>query len=146
VANEIFEFSPRFGLIIANIKIVREIRNVIDDEGETDIKRFLKYIRNNMMDTVPEIHSWKSFIEETHISIYPGNRWKVLDEEYITIDIDFIRGLNPLDPEGDPYVGLYVPKNWPQKKLFEETLMKALPKDFKPIGVNLRIHGLFGIG
>src|SRR4030067_2773318 len=36
--------------------------------------------------------------------------------------------MNPL--EGDPYIGLYVPDGWMQKKMFKEKLLNALPKGF----------------
>lgn len=130
MVNETFEFSPRVGLILSNIKTVREIRRVLDDEGITEITRFLKYIGDNLKEKVPDIDSWKLVFHETGVSIFPGDQWKVLDDDSITITIEFNR-MDPLDLEGDPWVGLYVPENWPQIKLFKERLIKALPWDFK---------------
>lgn len=124
--NETFEFSPRVALILANIRTVREVNEVIEKEGKTEIKRFLKYIGDNLKDTVPDIRQWKLVIKNNSIFFYPDDHWKVLDDDFIAISIDFSAGMKPLGSEGDPWVALYVSQNWPQRRLFNEQLRKAL--------------------
>jgi hypothetical protein len=128
MTNETFEFSPRVSLILANLKTVREVRKVLEEEGKAEIKRFLKHIRDNLRGRVPDIQPWELVIKNNSIFVYPSDQWKVLDDDYIAISIDFSFGMKPL--EGDPWVGLYVPRTWPQGKMFNEKLNKALPKGF----------------
>lgn len=131
MTNRTFQFeSPRVALIFANIKTVREIRSVIDDEGKKEIERFLKYLQNNIKDFVPELQSWKdSEIGKTGVYISPDAHWDVVDDDYIAIGIDFYYGKDP-SSKYDPWVGLYVPENWEQKKIFKEKLIATLQKGF----------------
>lgn len=132
MSNETFEFSPRVGLVMANIKVVREIKKVLDEESEIDIKQLSKYIRDNLIDLVPELQSWKCEIvndKYLHLKFFAGDHWKVRDD-YIYICIELPYGTNLLD-EDDPWVGLYVPEEWKKRKLFYETLDKSLSRSFK---------------
>lgn len=132
MTNRTFEFSSQpVALIFANIKTIRDIRKVLDDGGVKEIKAFLKYLQNNIRDLVPELQSWKDpEIEENGVYIHPSAHWEVLDDDYIAIGIEFRDGIDPSDEDGNPWVGLWVPEEWGQKKIFKEKLLDALPKGF----------------
>lgn len=130
MGNEKFQFQPRFALIMANLKTAREMREVLETEGKTDIQRFMGYVKDKLNDKVPEIKSWKFDIGKFNINFYPSDKWKVLDDEYVTITIQFDWGMKIFNPDNDPWVGLYIPEKWSQGKLFNEKLLKALPKEF----------------
>lgn len=130
MVNETFKFQPRFALIMANLKIAREMKEVLNKEGKTDIRRFIGYVKEKLNDKVPDIKSWKFDFDERCINYYPSDKWKVLDDEYISITIQFDWGMNILNPDNDPWIGLYIPEKWSQGKLFNEKLLKALPKEF----------------
>lgn len=127
---EKFQFQPRFALIMANLKTAREMREVLENEGKTDIQKFMGYVKDKLNDKVPEIKSWKFDSDKFSINFYPSNKWKVLDDEYVTITIQFDWGMSIFNPNNDPWVGLYVPEKWSQRKVFKEKLLKALPKEF----------------
>lgn len=123
--NNKFEFSPKFELVMSNLKIIGEVNKVLKTEGKTEIMNFVKFIRGNLKEMIPEILSWKLDIESDKIDIYPNDQWKVSDE-YITVTIKF--SFKPLD--SDSWIGLHVPKNWSQSRLFNEKLLNSLPKGF----------------
>lgn len=136
MAKEKFEFSPRVELIMANLKTVRELREVIIEEGENNIKKFLNYIRDELNDGLPELQSWKcEFYTDKHytsINYYFGNHWKVLKDDYICIYIEMPYDNELLDHNDDPTVGLYVPepKIWRLSNKFTKNLNEKLPKSF----------------
>lgn len=130
MGNEKFQFQPRFALIMANLKTAREMKEVLNKEGKTDIQRFMGYVKDKLNDKVPEIKSWKFDFDEGSINFYPSDKWKVHDDEFVTITIQFDWGMSILNSNNDPWVGLYIPRNWSHGKLFNEKLLKALPKEF----------------
>src|SRR4030042_3077359 len=116
--DEKFELAPRIELILANIKTVREIRRAFKEEGEAEIKRFLRFMIENIKNKVAGIRSWELTIEKNKsIAIYPRNRWQVRKNDYIAISLDFSNWGKLIDPGEDPWVGLRVPEDWSPMKL-----------------------------
>ncbi len=113
---------------MANIKTVREIKKVLDDEGGIDINNLSKYIRDNLSHIVPELESWKCELNSGKIDFYPGDSWKTKDD-YICIRIDLPYGNDVF--ECDPWVGVYVPEDWKKRDKFYEKLDKTLLRGFK---------------
>jgi len=125
--KEMFEFSNRVELSLANIITIKEVIDVLENEYERDVKRFLKYIKNNLKNEVADIRSWEPELGDNDIYFYP-KEWKVLnDDDEIAIAIVFIK--KPY--KSNPFVGLYVPDDWPKCEIFNDKLDKALTKDFK---------------
>lgn len=123
--NNKFKFSPKFELVMSNLKIIKEINEVHKTEGKTEMLKFLKYIGDNLKEIIPDIQSWELDIEGDTIDIYPNDQWKVSDENIcISIEISF----KPLN--SNSWIGLYVPDNWSQSKQFIEKLSTSLPKGF----------------
>jgi len=131
MVDEKFELSPRIELILANIKTVREIRRAFKEEGEAEIKRFLRFMIDNIRNKVAGIRSWELTMEGgKSVAIYPGNQWKVRKDDYVAISLDFSNWGKLIDPGEDPWVGLRVPEDWSFKKGFKRKLNEALGRDF----------------
>ncbi|MCG7850092.1 MAG: hypothetical protein MIO93_13075 [ANME-2 cluster archaeon] len=124
--KEMFEFSNRVELSLANIKTIKEAIDVLENEYKNDVKRFLKYIENNLKNEFADIRSWETEVGDIEIYFYP-KEWKVLnDDDEIAIAIFF----NKKPYKSNPFVGLYVPVEWPKCEIFNDKLNKALTKDF----------------
>ncbi len=131
MTNETFKFSPRVGLIMANLKTVRDVIRILKEkegEGQTDIKKLLKYVKNNLKDRIPEIKPWGLNTQNNCIYISPGNQWRISDDT-VSIFVDFNSAMVPYRLDNDPSVGLYVP-DWPQRKVFNEKLIDELGTEF----------------
>lgn len=127
MVKEMFEFSNRVELILANIKTIKKVMDVLKDEYRPDVKRFLQYIDNNLSDEVADIRSWESQFgyDDDDIYFYP-KEWKVLNDDEIAICI--VLRKDPLKLV--PYVGLYIPPEWSKKRIFKDKLIEALTNDF----------------
>jgi len=126
MVKEMFEFSNRVELILANIKTIKKVMDVLKDEYRPDVKRFRQYINNNLSDEVVDIRSWESqFYNDDEIYFFP-KEWKVLDDDVIAICI--VLRKDPL--KFVPYIGLYIPPEWPKKRIFKDKLIETLTNDF----------------
>lgn len=135
MASEIFKFSPRVELILANLKTARKIKHALDEDGQDNIKKFLVHINNELNERLPELQEWNyEFYTDKYMGIYYylGDDWKVIKDDYICIFVELPYDSKLLDDD-DPDVGLYVPqpKDWKQSKKFTEELNKKLPKGFR---------------
>lgn len=133
MTDKTFEFEPRFALVMANLKTAREVNQVVKDEGEVNIKNFLKYIHNILYNRLPIIQEWKYKFNygKGYISIdyYLDDNWKIFKDDYICIYITMYYGIDILSCV--PEVGLYAPTNWKNIKKFTEKLNDNLTKSFK---------------
>lgn len=132
MADKNFEFEPRFALVMANLKTVREIREVIKTEGERNFKNFLKHIQKTLNNDLPQLQSWISKPENNNYlnTIYYLDHWKVWEDEPIYIYLAISRNAEKLFYDDDPEVGLYVPPDWPDRKKYIIKLNEELPKSF----------------
>lgn len=130
--NKKFEFSSRVSLILGNLKTVREVVKILkekDGEGQLDIKKLIKFIKDHLKEGVPEIKQWEVVIKNNCICTYPANEWSVF-KDTISIIVDFDQAMVLYRPDQDPYVGLYVPKKWSLLETFNKRLIKELGSDF----------------
>lgn len=133
MTDKTFEFEPRFALVMANLKTAREVNQVVENEGEVNIKNFLKFIQNILYNRLPIIQEWKCEFDSNkrYISInyYFGDNWKVLKDDYVCIYIEMAYGIDMLFDD-NPDVGLYVPMTWKHRNKFTERLKANLTKSF----------------
>jgi len=104
--------SPRVALVLGHIETVREVYGVIGGEFGQEMKRLRTRLDGILLEEIPELKTWtrEESTNENALYYYPAS-WKVRGD---AIALWIVLG-NPeeLDPsDGEPYVGLYVPRRW----------------------------------
>ncbi|VVB92406.1 Uncharacterised protein [uncultured archaeon] len=131
MADKNFEFDPRFAVVMANLKTVREIEKAIKEESKNNINKFSNYINETLNKNLPELKLWECYLSNekpySSISYYFGDHWIVHKEDFICFYFLISRTLFEMDT---PTIGIYLPKDWEQRKNFVEKLNEKLPENF----------------
>lgn len=129
--NDSIQFSPRFGLALANIKTLRLAFQVFEKESGANIRQLLTHLEGHLKNQIPDLKPWNALIEEDALYFWPGTEWDVLNnkDDGIGIVFDF-NEVRKAWTDANPWVGIYVPTNWAQSKIFKEQLRQKLPKSF----------------
>lgn len=126
------QLSPRFALALANLKILRLVSKVFEEEGGTNVRQLLKHLEDLLKNKIDQVKSWETEIENDALYFWPGRGWNVLghDEDGIAIAFDFKYAKEPWISGHNPWAGVYTPYSWAKGKIFREKLRKEVSAGF----------------
>ena len=129
MAKKSFDFQSESQLILANLPTVRKIQKALDQGPfRDDLKAFLKHINSRLKEAIPQMDNWDTRPKDFALYLHPAKKWRVVSDDYIALTFDMKQCVEPksYDHEDDPYVGLYIPRQWKQLQSFTDGL-KGLP-------------------
>jgi hypothetical protein len=129
------KISPRTVVIIENIATVRQIQKYLDDgELRADLLAILKGFEGRIANFFPDV--WRKPIlnrSGAELLLVPDEAWEVGEGEAVAISVSLGQVLEPyfFDQQDDPFVSIFVPKDWQHSETFAARLENEAPKDWE---------------
>jgi hypothetical protein len=70
--NDSLQLSPRFSLVLANLKILKLVSKVCEEEGGSNIRQLLKHLETHLKRTIPDLKSWDTEIDGDALYFWAG--------------------------------------------------------------------------
>ena len=106
-----FRFDKRMEVLLGNIRVVREINNLIHSERlfSSQWELFTAYLISRLKSRIPRMKKWE-MVKGLDYDFLPSPQWRKKGDAYasISIGLDDITDRSTL---GDFWIGLYVDEN-----------------------------------